>query len=162
MILEPPKIKSVTVSTYSPSICHEVMGPDVMIFIYWMLSFKPTFSLSSFTFIKRLFRSSSFSSRRVVPSTYLRLLIFLLATLIPACALSSLKFHKMYSAQKWQPWWQSTRVTIYSLDVLLSQFGTSPLFHVWFYDILKMLRREKSGGWISKVVKCKREQSQKV
>ena len=30
MILEPPKIKSDTVSTLSPSICHEVMGPDVM------------------------------------------------------------------------------------------------------------------------------------
>ena len=37
------------------SICHEVMGPDAMIFVFWMLSFKPTFSLSSFTFIKRLF-----------------------------------------------------------------------------------------------------------
>ena len=36
------------------SICHEVMGPDAMIFIFWMLSFKPAFSLSSFTFIKRL------------------------------------------------------------------------------------------------------------
>ena len=52
VILEPPKIKSDTVSTVSPSICHEVMGPDAMIFIFWMLSFKPTFSLSSFTFIK--------------------------------------------------------------------------------------------------------------
>ena len=51
--LEPKKIKSDTVSTVSPSICHEVMGPDVMILVFWMLSFKPTFSLSSFTFIKR-------------------------------------------------------------------------------------------------------------
>ena len=41
VILEPPKIKSDTVS---PSICHEVMGPDSMIFVFWMLSFKPTFS----------------------------------------------------------------------------------------------------------------------
>ena len=55
------KIKSDTVSTVSPSICHEVMGPDAMIFIFWMLSFKPTFSLSYFTFIKRLFSSSSLS-----------------------------------------------------------------------------------------------------
>ena len=54
VILEPPKIKSATVSTVSPSICHELMGPDAMIFVFWMLSFKPTFSLSSFTFIKRL------------------------------------------------------------------------------------------------------------
>ena len=54
VILQPRKIKSATVSTVSPSICHEVMGPDAMILVFWMLSFKPTFSLSSFTFIKRL------------------------------------------------------------------------------------------------------------
>ena len=53
VILEPPKIKSDTVSTVSPSISHEVMGPDAMIFVFWMLSFKPIFSLSSLTFIKR-------------------------------------------------------------------------------------------------------------
>ena len=57
VILEPQKIKSDTVS---PSIAHEVMGPDDMILVFWMLSFKPTFSLSSFTFIKRLVSSSSF------------------------------------------------------------------------------------------------------
>ena len=78
VILEPRKIKSVIVSTVSPFICHEVMGPDVMILVFWMLNFKPTFSLSSFTFIKRLF-SSSLSAIRVVSSAYLRLLIFLLA-----------------------------------------------------------------------------------
>ena len=54
VILKPPKIKSATVSTVSPSICHEVMGPDAMIFVFWMLSFKPTFSLSSFSFIMSL------------------------------------------------------------------------------------------------------------
>ena len=58
VILEPRKIKSVTVSIVPPSICHEVMGPDAMILVFWMLSFKPTFSLSSFTLIKRLFSSS--------------------------------------------------------------------------------------------------------
>ena len=73
VILEPRKIKSATVSTVSPSICHEVVGPDDMIFFFWMLSFKPTFSLSSFTFIKRLFSSSSLSAVRVVSSAYLRL-----------------------------------------------------------------------------------------
>ena len=46
VILEPRKIKSATVSTVPPSICHEVMGPDATILIFWMLSFKPTFSLS--------------------------------------------------------------------------------------------------------------------
>ena len=89
MILEPKKIKSVTTSIVTPSICHEVMGPDAMIIVFWMLSFKPTFSLSSFTFIKRLFSSSSLSVIWVVSSAYLRLLIFLLAILIPACASSS-------------------------------------------------------------------------
>ena len=44
VILEPPKIKSVTISMVSPSICHEVIGPDVIILVFWMLSFKPTFS----------------------------------------------------------------------------------------------------------------------
>ena len=34
VILEPRKIKSATVSTVSPSVCHEAMGPDAMIFIY--------------------------------------------------------------------------------------------------------------------------------
>ena len=58
VILEPSKIKSVTVSTVYPSICHEVMEPDAMILVFWMLSFKPTFSLSSVIFIKRLFGSS--------------------------------------------------------------------------------------------------------
>ena len=51
VILEPRKIKSATVSTVSPSICHEVMGPDAIILVFWMLSFKSTFhsplSLSS-------------------------------------------------------------------------------------------------------------------
>ena len=46
MILEPHKIKSVTVSIVSPSICHELMGPDAMILVFWMLNFKPTFSVS--------------------------------------------------------------------------------------------------------------------
>ena len=50
VILEPRKIKSDAVSTVSPSISHEVMGPDAMIFVFWMLCFMPTFSLSSFTF----------------------------------------------------------------------------------------------------------------
>ena len=81
VILEPQKIKSDTVSTVSSSISHEVMGPDAMIFVFWMLSFKPTFSLS-FTFIKRLFSSSSLSAIRVVSTAYLRL--FLPAILIPA------------------------------------------------------------------------------
>ena len=83
VILEPPQNKVYHCFHYFPSICHEVMGPDAMILVFWMLSFKPTFSLYTFTFIKRLFSSSSLSAIRVVSSAYLRLLIFL-----------------------WQPWFQ--------------------------------------------------------
>ena len=75
-ILEPPKIKSDTVSTVSPSISHEMMGPDAMILVFRMLSFKPTFSLSSFTFIKRLFSSSSLPAIKVVSFAYLRFCYF--------------------------------------------------------------------------------------
>ena len=100
VISEPKKIKSITVSIFSPSICHEVMGRDTMILVFWMLSFKPALSLSSFTFIKRFFSSSSLSAIRVVSSAYLRLLIFLPENLIPACASSSLAFCLMYSAYK--------------------------------------------------------------
>ena len=99
VILELPKIKSVTVFIVSLSICHEVMGLDAVILVFWMLSFKPTFSLSSSTFIKLLF-SFSLSAIRVVPSVYLRLLIFLPAIWIPACTSSSLAFCMMYSAYK--------------------------------------------------------------
>ena len=63
---------------YPPSICHEVMGLDALILVFWMLTFKPAFSLSSFTLIKRLFSSSSLSAIWVVSSPYLRFLIFLL------------------------------------------------------------------------------------
>ena len=55
--LEPKKIKSDTVSFVFPPICHEVMGLDALILVFWMLSFKPAFSFFSFTFIKRLFSS---------------------------------------------------------------------------------------------------------
>ena len=98
--LEPRKIKSDTVSPVSPSISYEVMGPDAMIVVSWMMSFKPTFLLSSFNFIKKLFSSSLFYAIQVVSSAYLRLLIFLLAILIPACVSSSPAFFMMYSAYK--------------------------------------------------------------
>ena len=65
------------------------MGPDAMILVFWILSFKSAFSLSSSTFIKRLFSSSSLSAIRVESFTYLRWLIFLSAVLIPTCGSSS-------------------------------------------------------------------------
>ena len=87
------------------------MGPDAKVLVFWMLSYKPIFSLSSFTFSKRLFSFYSLSDIRVMLSAYLRLLIFLPAILIPACASSSPAFHIMYSVYKLnkqgdniQPW----------------------------------------------------------
>ena len=81
VISEPKKRKSVTTSTFSPSICHKVMGSDLSFLIF---SFKLTLSLSPFTLIKMLFSSSLLSAIKGVSSTYLRLLIFLLPILIPA------------------------------------------------------------------------------
>ena len=94
------QIKSVSASNICPAICHEEIGPDTTIFILWMLNFKPAVSLFSLTLIKSIFSCSSISSIRVVSFAYLRLLIFLLETLIPGCDSSSPAFHKMYSAYK--------------------------------------------------------------
>ena len=96
VILEPKKI-----------VCH--CFHCFLIYLPWndgtgyynfFLNVKPVFSLSSFTFIKRLFSSCLLSAIRVVSSAYLRLSIFLLTILIPACASSSPAFHVMYSAYK--------------------------------------------------------------
>ena len=91
----------------------------------WMLSFKPTFSLSSFTFIKKLFSFYLISAIRVVSSAYLRLLIFLSAILIPAGASSSPVFLMMYSAYKLnkqgyniQPWRTPFPIWKYSFPYL--------------------------------------------
>ena len=76
-----------------------------------MLSFKPAFSLSSFTLIKRVFSSSSLFAIKVVSSVYLTFLIFLPEILISAHDSPSLAFCMMYSAYKLnkqgdniQPW----------------------------------------------------------
>ena len=64
VILERKK-KPFTVTIVSPSTWHEVMGTDAIRDLsFWTLSFKAAFSLSSFTFIKRLFSSSSLSAIR--------------------------------------------------------------------------------------------------
>ena len=142
VILEPLEIKFDTVSTVSPSICHEVMGPDAMILVFWMLSFKPTFPLSSFTLIKRLFSSSSLYAIRVVSSAYLKLLIFLPAILIPACASSSPAFLKMYPAYKLskqgdniQPWW--TPLPIWNQPVV-----PCPVLTVASWPAYRFLKRQ--------------------
>ena len=118
------------------------MGQEGMIFVFWMLSCTPTFSLSTFTFIKRLFHSSSLSAIRVVSSAYLRLLIFLPALLIQACALSCPAFHMMYSAYKLnkqgdsiQPW--HTPFTIWNQSVV-----PSPVLTVASWPAYRFLKRQ--------------------
>ena len=119
-IAEPQKIKSLTLSTVSPSICHEVIGPDAMILLFecWVLSqlFHCPFSLSS----RGLLVPLHFLAIKVVSSAYLRLLIFLLAILIPACTSSSSEFLLMYpvytlnkQGDNIQPW--RTRFPIFTL-----------------------------------------------
>ena len=48
VILEPKKIKSVTVYIVSPSICHEVMGPDAMILVFFLINFFSLKDLQNF------------------------------------------------------------------------------------------------------------------
>ena len=91
-----------------PSICHEVMGPDATILVFcWVLShlFTPLFHFHQVALNFLL------PAIKVVSSAYLRLLMFLPAVLIPACASSSPVFLMMYSAYKLnkqgdniQPW----------------------------------------------------------
>jgi len=66
VILEPKNRKSFTVSTFSPCICHEVIEPNAMILAFWMLCFKQTISLSSFTLTRILFIFYSVCSNRVI------------------------------------------------------------------------------------------------
>ena len=97
---------------------------------------------SSFTFVKRIFSSSSLSAISMVSSAYLRLLLFLQAILIPACAASSPTFCMMYSAYKLNK--QSDSIQPWHT---LSQFETSSLFHVWFWRLLLDLHTGFTGDW---------------
>ena len=109
-------------STVSLSICHEVLGPDAMILVFWMLSFKPTISLSSL-----LSSRGSLVPLRFLPWGWCHLhiwgLTFLSAILIPACVSSSTAFLMMYSAYELnkqgdniQPW--RTPTWIWNLSVV--------------------------------------------
>ena len=122
-----------------------------MILVFWMLCFKPGFSLS-FTFIKRLFCSSLLSAIRVVSFAYLRLLIFLLAILILVCTSSSPAFCVMYSAYKLnkqgdniQPWrtpfliWNQSVVPCPVITCFLTciQISQETDQVVWYSHLLK-------------------------
>ena len=111
----------------------------------------PTFPFSSFSSIKRLF-SSSLYAMKVVSSAYVRLLIFLPAVLIPACASSSPACLMMYFAYKLnkqgdniQPW--CTPFPIWNQSVV-----PCPVLTVASWLAYRILKRQvrRSGGPISK------------
>ena len=127
VILEPNKKKICHCFHFFPFYLPWSDGTGCHDLSFFMLSFKPAFSLSPFTLIKRLFRFSFHFVITMVSSTYLRLLIFLQQSwfqlvLLPAQHFTCCTLHGSYIS----------RVTVYSLDVLLSQFWTSLLFHVCF------------------------------
>ena len=134
------KIKSFTVSIVSPSICREVMGLDVMILVFWILSYKPTFSVS-FTFIKRLF-SSSLSVIKMVSSAYLMLLIFLLAILISAHDSSSPVFLMMYSAYKLNKQGDNIKPWHTPFPIWNEPFVPCPVLTVASWPAYRFLRRQ--------------------
>ena len=76
----------------------DVMWLNAMVLVFLMLSFKPAFSLTSFTFIKKLFSSSSLSAIRVVVICVSEIADISPDNLIPSCNSSSPAFHMMYSA----------------------------------------------------------------
>ena len=123
------------------------MGTDAMILIFWMLSFKPIFSFSSFTFIKRLFSSSSLSAKgwyhlHIWVYWFFSRQSWFQSVLPPAQRFSWCTLHRRYIS----------KVTIYSLGVLLFLFGTTLLFNAQFYLLLPDLHtgfsRDRSDGLI--------------
>ena len=118
------------------------MGLDIMILVFWMLSFKPAFSFSFFTFIKRLFNSSSFSTTKVVSSAYLWLLVFLPAILILACASSSLAFHMMYSAEKLNRQGGNIQPWCTPFPILNQSIVPCPVLTVASWPAYRFLRRQ--------------------
>ena len=112
---------------------------------FWMLSFKPTFSLFSYTFIKRFFSSSLLSAIRVVSSAYLRLLIFLLAILVPAYVSSRPAFLMMYSAYKLNKQGDNIQPWCTSFPIWRQSLVPCPVLTVASWPAYRFLRRQV--GW---------------
>ena len=121
MIWETKKRKSVSFSFF-PIYLPWSDVTECLMLVFWMLSFKAVFSLSSFTLLKRLFSFSSVSVIKVVSSSYLRLLIFLPAILIPTWDLSSPSIHIIYSAYKLNKQGDNAAATAKSLQSCLTLY----------------------------------------
>ena len=117
------------------------MKQDAMILVFWVLSYKPTLSLSTLSFIKRLF-SSSLSTITVVSSAYLRLLIFLLVVLIPGCASSSPAFLMMYSAYKLSKQGDNTQFSHTPFPIWNQSLVPCPVLTVASWPAYRFLKRQ--------------------
>ena len=106
-----------------------------------MLSFKPTFSLSSFTFIKRLF-SSLLSAIMVVSFVYLRLLMSLPAILLPACALYSTVFYVMHSEYKLNKQGDNIQLWGTSFPIWNQSLILCPVLTIASWPAYRFLRRQ--------------------
>ena len=105
--------------------------------LFWMLSFKVAFSLSSLTFIKRLFSSSSLSAIKLVSSEFLRLLIFLLVVLIPTCNSSSPTFCMKLNKLGWH-----YTALITHFPILKQSVVPCPVLTVASWPASRFLRRQ--------------------
>ena len=139
VLLEPKKIVCHCCHCF-PSVCHEVMGLDAMILVFWMLNFKPTFFTLLFHFHQEALVPLHFLP---LQWHYLRmkLLIFLLAILISACDSSCPAFRMMYSAFKLNKQWDSIQLWHLTLPI-----WTSLLFHIWSELVLLDLHAGFSVG----------------
>ena len=120
---------------------------------FWMLSFKPALSLSSFTFMKRLFSSSSLSAIRVISSAYLKLLIFLPVILIPVCASFSPAFHMTYSAYKLNKQGGSIQTWHTPFPIWNQSVVSCPVLAVGFLTCIQISQEEGKVVWYSHLFK---------
>ena len=141
LFLEPKKMRSVTISTFSPSVCHEVMGqvPWSSFFECWVLSqvFHSPVSLSS-----RDSSSSSLSVIKVLSSAYLRLLIFLPAILILGYDSSSPAFHMMYSSFKLNKQGENIQSWCIPFLILNKSIVSCPVLTVASWSAYRFIRRQ--------------------
>ena len=160
VLLEPKKRKCHHFHLF-PFYCHKVMRLDAIILVFFLFvcfvfslifSFKPALSLSFFTVIKRLFNSSLLSVLRVVSSAYLRLLMFLLPILIPACSTSSLAFLMMCSAHRSNKQGESKQPCLTPFSMLNQSVVPYRILTVASWHVYMFLRRQ-ARWWYSHVFK---------
>ena len=132
-VLQSMRLRRVGHNWATELICHEVMGPDAIILVFWMLSFKPNFPLY-FILIKRLLCSSLLSAVRVTT--------FLLTTLVPACDSFRLASHMIYSAYKLNKQDHNLRPWCIPFPILNQSVVPCPILTVASWPAYRFLRRQ--------------------